>query len=60
MNDFDKISIYEKNRYFVLNNKDFKSLIEEIEYHKEFIDNLDELNYSKILHINFKNLFLQV
>lgn len=57
INDFNENSIYERNRYFVLNNKDFNSLIEEIKYTKEFIDNLDELNYSKILHINFKNPF---
>lgn len=57
INDFNENSMYERNRYFVLNNKDFNSLIEEIEYNKEFIGNLDELNYSKIVHINLKDPF---
>jgi len=28
INDFNENSMYERNRYFVLNNKDFNSLIE--------------------------------
>lgn len=57
INDFNENSMYERNRYFVLNNKDFNSLIEEIEYTKEFINNLYELNYSKVVHINLKDPF---
>lgn len=54
---FDKDLKYKRNKEFVLNDVRFISLLEEIKYNKEFIYNLDELNYCKVIKLDLNNPF---
>lgn len=54
---FDKDLKYKRNKEFVLNDVRFILLLEEIKYNKEFIYNLDELNYCKVIKLDLNNPF---